>query len=173
MKRELRIISHRQSAASCSRFGYKSGWLSPSRAIAVSAVLHRLVLVLEVLDRHGGVHVENDLADGVPLAALEEKDSRGVAERADRRQAFHVAALDGLKLDGDAGQGGELPAAPFARESHRTVPVAIFPAQTAGLAGCRCCVHEFGLQPLPLKREQFLRSLGLDLTAKKPQAPPK
>src|SRR5439155_13445793 len=104
-------------------------WLQVGLAIAVSAVLHRLVLVLEVLDRHNGVHVENDFADRMPLAAMEEKDGRGVAERADRRQAFHVAALDGLKLDGDAGQGGELPAAPFARESHRTVPVSIFPAQ--------------------------------------------
>jgi hypothetical protein len=31
------------------------------------AILHRLVLVFEMLDGHGGVHVEDGFADGVPL----------------------------------------------------------------------------------------------------------
>src|SRR5438093_8131184 len=39
-----------------------------------------LVLVFEVLDRFAGVHVEDGLADGVPVAALEVEHPRRVAE---------------------------------------------------------------------------------------------
>src|SRR5713101_4205345 len=94
---------------------------TPLFALPVAAVAHRLVLVFEVLDGHGGVHVEDDLPDGVPLTAMEKEDGRGVAEGADGGNAFHVAALDGFELNGDAGQSSQMAGAALAGESHRPV----------------------------------------------------
>src|SRR5438552_18324509 len=72
------------------------------------AGLEALVLVLEVLDRFAGIHVEDGFADRVPLAAVEEEDGRRVAEIADRGEAFHVAALDSLETDAGPDQGCQL-----------------------------------------------------------------
>ncbi len=51
--------------------------------VALPAILHRLVLVFEMFDGHGGVHVEDGFADGVPLAAMGKKDGRQPGRRAE------------------------------------------------------------------------------------------
>src|SRR5262245_19584238 len=92
------------------------------------------VLILEVDDGLVGVHVEDRAADGVPLARVEEEHRRGVAQVADGGQAFHVAAFDGLELDGDAYQGGDLAGLLVADVLDGVVPLAVLPAQAARLA---------------------------------------
>src|SRR5438876_4170533 len=61
----------------------------------------------------------------------------------------------------------------LAGESHRPIPIARFPAQAAWLARGGGRVQELGFQPLPLKREQLLGSLRLNLAPEKPQVPPR
>src|SRR5712691_7084153 len=58
---------------------------------------HSFILIREMIDRFVGVHVEDGLADGQPVAVLEEEDGGGVAEVVDGGQAFHVAPLDGFE----------------------------------------------------------------------------
>lgn len=46
---------------------------------AALLLVDALVLTLKAFDGFAGVHVENGLADGVPLATLKEKHGRGVS----------------------------------------------------------------------------------------------
>src|SRR5262249_46525932 len=91
------------------------------------AVHHRLVLVLEVFDGHSRVHIEDGLADGMPLTAMEKENGRSIAKSTHGGKTLHVTTLDGFKLDGDAGQGGQLASAAFASKGKWAIPITILP----------------------------------------------
>src|SRR5262249_51755669 len=131
-----------------------------------------LVLVLEVLDRLVRVQVEDRLADGQPVPAVEEEHGRGVAQVPDRGEILHVAPLDGLELDGHADQGDDLARAALADELDVRAPLALFPAQAARLAGPARSGEELRLQALALQAEQLAGLLQTHLLAERPQRPP-
>src|SRR5262249_16281220 len=114
---------------------------------------YTLVLVLKVLDCFAGVHVENGLANRKPLAAVEKKDGRGVAQGVHGGQPFHVAAFPRFRLDGHGEEGRELAGVALPGELHRGLPLTVLPPQTTGLAGGGGSPEEVYLQPLALERE--------------------
>src|SRR5579871_6972689 len=101
-----------------------------------------------------GIEVEHCSAGGVPALTMKAEHGRGVAQIADGRQSFHVAAFDGLKLNRDANERGQPARVAFAGKLDARLPFDGLPAQTARLtAGCRS-LKELEFQSLALLPKQ-------------------
>ena len=94
-----------------------------------------LVLILKAKQRLIGIEIKHRLSRSSPMAGVKEKDGRGVAQVADRGHAFHVAALDGLELDDDAGQGRQSRRWRVHERIRRPAPTRT--PSSAGRAACR------------------------------------
>src|SRR5262249_12054534 len=103
-----------------------------------------------------------------PLAALEEEHRRGVAKVTDGGQPFHVAALDGLELDGDRDEGGDLSGLAVAGKLHLRRELTVAPAQAARFTGGRGGVEELRFQPLPLEPKEFACPFEMYLAPERP-----
>src|SRR4051794_24814362 len=106
-------------------------------------------------DRFVGVEVEDRLAVRDPFAAGEDEDGARVAEVADGREAFHVAADDRLERDRDAHERVDLPGLAVTGELDGVIPLTILPAQPARLPRRGGRGQELRLEPFALQLEQL------------------
>jgi len=88
------------------------------------------------------------------LPGVKKEDGGGVAQVADGGHALHVAALDGLEFDDDAGQGRQTAGGAFAGEFDGRLPLARLPTQAARLTAGGRRGEESVLQLRPLLEKQ-------------------